>query len=82
MKFWALAYEWQEDIFYDFEKEEDSSDLKETCFLPTRDMALEVIADELGVDYTPVEITLIRLEKNGVWSYERGEVKRWDNTEF
>jgi len=78
MEFWAIAYIWQEDIFYDFEKEGDMHDLKETCFLPTRDLALEYIADNLDVDYEPVEISLERLEKNGVWSYSRGTVKRWD----
>lgn len=30
MKFWAIAYEWQEEIFYDFEKHEDTSNLTET----------------------------------------------------
>lgn len=79
MKFWAIAYEWQEEIFYDFEKHEDTSNLTESCFLPTREMAVKFISDELNADYEPVEITLERLEKNGVWSYTREPVKRWDN---
>lgn len=78
MKFWAIAYEWQEDFFYDFEKQEDTHDLKETCFLPTREMALDFIEDELGSDYEPVEITLEILEESGSWSHTRGPVKRWD----
>ncbi len=81
MKFWAIAYEWQEDIFYDFEKHKDTHDLTESCFLPTREMAVEFVSEELGADYEPVEITLERLEKNGVWSYTRGSVKRWDTIE-
>lgn len=80
MKFWAIAYEWQEDIFFDFEKQEDTHDLTEACFLPTREMAVEYIADELGADYEPVEITLEILEENGSWTHSRGLVKRWDKS--
>lgn len=79
MKFWALAYQWQEDFFYNFESDEDTHDLSESCFLPTRAMAVKFIENELGTDYEPVEITLERLEKNGIWSYTRGPVKRWDD---
>lgn len=32
MKFWALAYQYEEDVFYDFVKEEDTMDLNEACF--------------------------------------------------
>lgn len=78
MKFWAIAYAWQEGIFYDLSKEDDAHDLKETCFLPTREMAVEYISENLGADYDPVEITLERLEKNGIWSFTRGAVKKWD----
>lgn len=78
MEFWAVAYLWQEDIFYDFLKEDDTHDLKESCFLPTRELAVEYIAEHLGADYDPVEINLERLEKNGIWSYTRGTVKKWD----
>ena len=78
MKFYALAYQYQEDIFYDFAKEEDAHDVSETCFLPTKAMAEKVIEEELGTDYVPVEIELESLETNGVWSYVRGQVERWD----
>lgn len=78
MKFWAIAYAWQEEIYYDLSEEDDTHDLKETCFLPTREMAVEYISENLGADYDPVEITLERLEKNGTWSYARGSVKKWD----
>jgi hypothetical protein len=78
MTFWALAYQYQEDIYYDFEIEEDTMNLSENCFLPTEIMALDVISNELCSDYVPVEITLERLEKNGVWTYTRGIVEHWD----
>lgn len=79
MKFWAIAYKYQEDVYVDFEKREDTLDLTESCFLPTREMAEEYIEDELGDWYVPVEITLGRLESSGVWTYNRGEVVAWEN---
>lgn len=82
MIFWAIAYEFQEDIFYDFKKNEDTHSLEPSCFLPTREMAVEFISEELGADYEPVEITLERLEPNGTWTYTRGPVKRWDEVEI
>lgn len=78
MKFWALAYQFQEDVYYDFKKEEDTMDLSESCFLPTEIMALDVISNELSSNYIPVEITLERLERNGSWTHSRGIVERWD----
>ena len=78
MKFYALAYQFEEDIFYDFATEEDTHDLTETCFLPTKTMAEKVIEEELSTDYVPVEIELERLERNGVWTYSRGTVEGWD----
>lgn len=78
MKFWALAYQYQEDVFYDFAKEEDTMDLNEACFLPTKDVADDFISQQLDDDYIPVEIELETLQKNGVWSYTRGKVERWD----
>ncbi|WP_436863973.1 hypothetical protein [Bacillus fungorum] len=78
MKFWALAYQYQEDVFYDFAKEEDTMDLNEACILPTKDVADDFISQQLDDDYIPVEIELETLQKNGVWSYTRGKVERWD----
>jgi hypothetical protein len=78
MKFWALAYQYQEDVYYDFAKEEDTMDLTETCFLPTEIVALDYISNVLGTDYVPVEIDLERLERNGTWTHSRGIVERWD----
>lgn len=78
MKFWAVAYQNQEDVYYDFAKEEDTMDLSETCFLPTEIMALDYISNELSTDYVPVEIDLEMLERNGSWTHSRGIVERWD----
>ncbi|GAB6439579.1 hypothetical protein bcgnr5369_00650 [Bacillus cereus] len=78
MKFWAIAYQYQEDVFYNFVKEETTLELNENCFLPTEKMAENFIKQELGDDYVPVEIELETLERNGVWSHTRGRVKRWD----
>ncbi|MEB9540189.1 hypothetical protein P4V88_01610 [Bacillus thuringiensis] len=78
MKFWALAYQYQEDVFYDFAKEEDTMDLNEACFLPTKDVADDFISQQLDDDYVPVEIELETLQKNGIWSWSRGKVERWD----
>ncbi|GAB6669690.1 hypothetical protein [Bacillus cereus] len=78
MKFWALAYQYQEDVFYDFAIEETTLDLSETCFLPTKEVAEDFISQQLDDDYVPVEIELETLQKNGIWSWSRGRVERWD----
>lgn len=79
MKFWAIAYQFQEDVFFDFAREETTLNLTESCFLPTVEVAENFISAELDADeYVPVEIELETLQKNGVWSYTRGRVERWD----
>ncbi|PER40825.1 hypothetical protein COL26_21950 [Bacillus thuringiensis] len=78
MKFWAIAYQFDEDSFYDFATNEDTYDLKESCFMPTKEMAETFIEDELSIQYVPVEIEVETLQKNGIWSYTRGRVERWD----
>ncbi|TCW59082.1 hypothetical protein EC917_101336 [Bacillus thuringiensis] len=78
MKFYAIAYQFEEDSFYDLSTQEETQSLKETCFLPTEELAQKVIDEELSVKYVPVEITLISLQENGIWSYERGRVDTWD----
>jgi hypothetical protein len=78
VEFWALAFQYQEDVFWDFAMNDDSMELKETCFLPTREMAENFIEEELNVAYVLVKIELERVERNGVWSYSRGPVQRWD----
>lgn len=81
MKFWALAYFYQDEVFYDFAKEEDTMDLSATCFLPTKEVAEDFISQHLDDDYAPVEIELETLQKNGVWSYARSQFERWDGVE-
>lgn len=79
MKFWAIAYQYQEEVFYDFAKEEDTLELNESCFLPTEELAENFISTELdGSEYVPVEIEVETIQKNGVWSYTRGRVASWD----
>jgi hypothetical protein len=79
MKFWAIAYQFQEDIFWDFALQDESMELKETCFLPTEEMAKNYIDEHLSDDYVPVKIEIERVERNGTWSYSRGPVQRWDD---
>lgn len=78
MEFWAIAYQYQGDIFVDFSKMEDTMELSETCFLPTKKMAEEFIEETLSDSYVPVSIQLERLEPSGSWTYTRGKVDRWD----
>ncbi|BCC74174.1 hypothetical protein BCJMU51_p2029 (plasmid) [Bacillus cereus] len=78
MKFWAVAYQFDEDVFWDFSKNEDTFDITERCFLPTKEMAEQFIEEELSIQYVPVEIELETLQKNGIWSYSRGRVDNWD----
>lgn len=78
MKFWVIAYQFHEDIYYDFDKNQETHRLNENCFLPTKKMAEEFIVNELGSDYVVVKITLELLDENGNWVHQRGIVKRWD----
>lgn len=78
MNFYALAYKYQEDIFFNIAADEDTSSLDEQCFLPSKEMAEQFIEDALSTDYVPVEIKLESLSPTGVWSYIRGPVKEWD----
>lgn len=58
--------------------EDDTLELSETCFLPTKKTAEQYIENELSIQYVPVRIDLETLKKNGIWSYTRGRVERWD----
>lgn len=78
MKFWAIAYQYQEDVFYNLETGEDTLYFTEQCFLPCKSLAQQVIEDELNINYVPVEIELQTLKENGTWSWSRGKVERWD----
>ncbi|QIW88778.1 hypothetical protein P59_181 [Bacillus phage P59] len=74
----AVAYKYEEDVFVDFAKGEDSYDLEPSCFLPTRSMAEEIIEDQLSDNYGVVEIT-IESVRNGVWSWSRDAFEPWDS---
>lgn len=78
MKFYAIAYQYEEDSFYDLSTQEETLLLKETCFLPTKELAQQIIDEELSIKYIAVEITFTSLQENGIWSYERGRVDTWD----
>ncbi|QDP42956.1 hypothetical protein HWC53_gp133 [Bacillus phage vB_BmeM-Goe8] len=81
MEFWAIAYRYEEDVFYDFEKKEDTFDLGPTCFLPTEEMAEQIIEDELSIQYVAVRINVETIEKSGNWSWSRDEIPDWDYME-
>lgn len=78
MKFWAIAYKYQENVYYNVVNDEDTLDLSEQCFLPSEALAQQIIEDSLGSDYAPIEIDLESLQENGIWSYSRGQLKEWD----
>lgn len=78
MEFYAIAFKYQEDVWFDLEKGDNSSELKASCLLPTYDLAEEYISDELSMQYHPVKIKLEILNKNGVWSWSRDAFPDWD----
>lgn len=79
MKFWAIAYKYQEDVFYNCETGEDTMDFSSEILLPCETLAQQVINDELNVDYAPVEIEIESVSKQGVICWCRGEFGEWDN---
>ena len=78
MNFWAIAFQYQEDVWFDLDKKEDTFDLSSTCFLPTKEMAQQYIEDELSTDYVPVKIELETVNHNRSWSWNREPVPQWD----
>ncbi|WP_268626944.1 hypothetical protein [Paenibacillus alvei] len=68
MKFYAIANQYQEDVFVDFAKKEDVLELNSTCLLPTKEMAEQYIDDELSNQYVVIEIELETINRNGTWS--------------
>jgi hypothetical protein len=77
MKFWAIAFRYDEDVFYNFETGEDEYDFRPSSLLPTKDMAKQVIEDILTDQHVPVEITIKKVDEHG-YSYSRGRVAEWD----
>ncbi|WP_121616626.1 hypothetical protein [Virgibacillus halodenitrificans] len=79
MKFWAIAYKFQEDVFYDFKKHADSIGLEPSCLLPTKKLASQFIEDELNTDdYGSIGVNIETLSKQGVMSWSREPFKEWD----
>lgn len=76
MKFYAIANQYQEDVFVDFAKKEDVLELNSTCLLPTKEMAEQYIEDELSNQYVVIEIELETINRNGTWSWSRSRVDR------
>jgi hypothetical protein len=74
----AIGYKYQEDVFFDFLKGEDSYDLGPTCFLPTRSLAEQIIEDELSTQYGVIEIKIETVGK-GIWSWYRESFPDWDD---
>jgi hypothetical protein len=73
----AIGYKYEEDVFFDFLKGEDSYDLEPTCFLPTRSLADQIIEDELSEHYGVIEIN-IESVREGIWSWSREAFEPWD----
>lgn len=77
MEFWAIAYRYQEDIFYDFEKEDFTHQFSAACLLPSEDIANQIVEDQLGHESVAAKVTLHSLTEQGVMSYSVSEVKEW-----
>jgi hypothetical protein len=77
LKMYAIGYKYQEDVFFNFATGEDSFSLDPSCFLPTEEMAEQIIEDELSDQYGVVEIEILSV-RNGVWSWARGDFETWD----
>ncbi|MEK4503458.1 hypothetical protein [Bacillus sp. FSL R12-0069] len=77
MEFWVLAYLYQEDVYYDFAKEDITYGYTSTCFLPTEETAQKYIDENNGSDeFIPVKVTVHALH-NASWTSSRGTVDHW-----
>ena len=77
MKFWAVAYKYQEDVYFDLEAEDTTMDLSEKCLLPTKVLPEKLIDGD--TDFVPVDVEIESLSKQGVMVWGRGEVSEWDD---
>lgn len=77
MEFWAIAYKFEENIFYDFKKKELTHNFSEACFLPSEELANQLIQEEFGNEAVAVKVVLHSLSANGVCSYTVGKVAEW-----
>lgn len=58
MEFWALAFKNEEGNFYDFKSKDNEVYLKESCLLPTREMAENFMNDYLSNAYVVVKVKI------------------------
>ncbi|KOS64492.1 hypothetical protein FJQ98_21020 [Lysinibacillus agricola] len=79
MEFWAIGYKYKEGVYYDYATDDLAVELKETCFLPTKEVAEDYIRNEFDDEYVAVKIDLLRLEANGVWAYSSSHEPKWDD---
>jgi len=77
IKLWAIAFRYDEGVFYNFESGVDEYDFTPSSLLPTKAMAEEIIEDLLTDQHVPVEITIKSVNEHG-YSYSRGRVEEWD----
>lgn len=78
MNFWAIAYKYQEDVYYNVATDECGMTMSEQCLLPSEELAKYLIEESLNDEYVPVEIKIESLSKQGVLVWGRGEIKEWD----
>lgn len=79
MEFWAIAYKYEESIFYDFKKQGLTHNFSEACFLPSEELANQLIEDEFGNEAVAVKVELNSLSESGVWTYSVGKVAEWEH---
>ena len=77
MKLWACAYQYEEDYFWDFQKNDNTYDIESTQLLPTKELAEQMIEEILCDDYVAVQIVIYSYKENGIMSYTVGRVDRW-----
>lgn len=77
MEFWALAYKHKEGNFYDFKLKGIETHLKESCLLPTKEIAEKHI-EELSDDYIAVQITIHSYSAEGSkLGYSMTKLSEW-----
>ena len=79
MRFYALGFKHEEDVFYNFNEKDDTYDLTEECLLPTEELAREMIEEHTGTEYfvKPVDIDNIDKHGNIAYSFQT----RWEEEE-
>ena len=78
MKMWAIAYQYDEDYFWDFEKHDVTYGIEPSQLLPTKELADQLINDILSDDFVSVDIDIESYRSGGAMSYTIGKVDRWE----